>query len=191
MNVLVIQGHPDEESYNVALGRAYIKGARAAGAAVEELVVSELPFDPNLHFGYRKRTELEPCLLKAQELIRWADHLVIVYPIWWGSLPALLKGFFDRVFLPGFAFKKREGSLFWDKYLTGKSARIICTADQPGWFYRLRYQRPSYYALKALTLEYCGIKPVRTTFIGPIRLSKDTFRASWLEKVQKLGRELK
>lgn len=191
MNILVIQGHPDEESYNVALGRAYIEGALAAGATVEELVIAKLNFDPNLRFGYRKRMELEPCLLEAQRLIRWADHLVIVHPVWWGSVPALLKGFLDRMLLPGFAFKKREGSLFWDKYLSGRSARIICTADQPGWFYRLRYRHPSHHALKALTLEFFGIKPVKTTFIGPVRLSEDAFRASWLEKVRNLGHSLR
>jgi len=69
------------------------------------LIINELDFNPNLQFGYRKRTELEPDLLKAQELIKWADHLVWIYPVWWGSIPAIMKGFIDRVFLPGFAFQ--------------------------------------------------------------------------------------
>ena len=186
--ILIIQGHPDHESYGFALAEAYKKGAASSGAEVREIVVAELDFDPNLQYGYRKRTDLEPDLLHAQDLIKWAEHIVVVHPVWWGSVPALLKGFFDRVFLPGFAFKKQEGSLTkWDKLLKGRSAHIISTADQPGWFYRLRYRRPSHHMLKGLVFEFCGVKPVKSTFIGPIRLSKESYRERWLKKVRALG----
>lgn len=184
---LIIQGHPDHESYCRALGNAYKVGALDAGTEVQEIVVSDLNFNPNLQFGYRQRTELEPDLLSAQEKIRWADHLVIVYPLWWGGMPALLKGFFDRTFLPGFAFQKKENSVWWDKYLTGKSARIITTMDQPAWYHWLIYGAPAHKALKKMILEFCGIKPVRITSIGPIRFSKDEFRKKYLEKVKALG----
>lgn len=140
-------------------------------------------------FGYRQRTDLEPDLLAAQEHIRWANHLVWIYPVWWGSLPALLKGFIDRVFLPGFAFRKRENSVWWDKLLTGKSARIISTLDQPAWYYWLVYRRPSHHAMKQLTLHFSGIRPVRTTTIGPLRLSTDTYRQKWLTTIEQLGRQ--
>lgn len=185
--ILIINGHPDAESYNFALAEAYKKGALASGAEVKELIVRDLQFNPNLEFGYRQRTTLESDLLEAQEKIKWANHLVLVFPIWWGAVPAILKGFFDRAFLPGFAFQKRENSLWWDKLLTGKSARIICTLDQPAWYYRIFNGRPGYYAVKKMTLEFCGIRPVRTTTIGPIRLSKDSYRANWLRKVENLG----
>ncbi len=185
--ILIINGHPDRESFNFALAEAYKKGALASNAEVKEIVVRDLNFNPNLQFGYRKRTELEPDLLEAQQKIRWADHIVLVYPVWWGSIPALFKGFFDRVFLPGFAFQKRENSVWWDKLLVNKSARIICTLDQPAWYYWLVYRQPSTYAMKKLTLQFTGIKPVRVTTIGPIRLSKDTYRANWLKKVEALG----
>jgi len=101
---------------------------------------------------------LEPDLLKAQEQLKWAEHIVWVYPVWWGSVPAIMKGFLDRVLLPGFAFKKRDGSIWWDKFMTGKSARIICTLDQPGWFYRLVNGRPSDHAMKKLVCGVCGDK---------------------------------
>lgn len=184
---LIIQGHPDSESYCRALANAYKVGALSAGAEVQEIIVSELKFNPSLEFGYRKRTELEPDLLAAQEKIKWAEHLVIVYPLWWGGVPALLKGFFDRTFLPGFAFQKRENSVWWDKYLTGKSARIITTMDQPAWYHWLIYGEPAHKALKKMILEFCGIKPVKITSIGPIRFSKDEFRKKYLEKVKALG----
>ncbi|MDE1207040.1 NAD(P)H-dependent oxidoreductase [Tenacibaculum larymnensis] len=186
--ILIINGQPDKESFNYALSEAYKTGAKKSTAEVQEINIRELNFNPNLQFGYRKRTELEPDLLEAQEKIKWADHLVLVYPIWWGSVPAIMKGFLDRVLLPGFAFKKREKSLWWDKCFTGKTARIICTLDQPAWYYKWFYRSPSHNAMKKLTLNYIGIKKVRITTIGPIRLSKEKFRAKWLKKVATLGK---
>lgn len=189
--ILIINGHPDEESFNYGLSGAYKAGAQASEAEVQEIRIRDLDFDPNLSFGYRKRTELEPDLRNAQALIKWADHLVWVYPVWWGSVPAMMKGFIDRVFLPGFAFKKREGSVWWDKYLTGKTARLICTLDQPAWYYRWVYGSPSHKAMKKLTMQFVGIKKVKITTIGPIRLSKDAFREKWLQKVEILGKQNK
>lgn len=186
--VLIINGHPDKESFNFGLAEAYKKGVISSGAELKEIAIRDLDFNPNLQFGYRKRTELEPDLLDAQEKLKWADHLVWIYPVWWGSVPALMKGFLDRVLLPGFAFQKRENSLWWDKNFTGKTARIICTVDQPPWFYRLFYRSPSHNAMKKGTLNFIGVSKVRITTIGPIRLSKDEFRAKWLKKIETLGR---
>lgn len=186
--ILIINGHPDEESFNYALSEAYIKGAKVSNAEVKEIRIRTLKFNPNLQYGYRKRTELESDLLNAQELIKWADHLVWVYPVWWGSVPAIMKGFIDRVFLPGFAFKKRENSVWWDKFLIEKTARLICTLDQPAWFYKWINKSPSHNAVKKLTLHFVGIRKVKITTIGPLRLSKDSFRSKWLEKIEKLGR---
>lgn len=185
--ILIIQGHPDPESYNYAIQDAYRKGALNSGAEIREIFVGELEFNPNLRFGYRNRTELEPCLIEAQEKIKWCDHIVLIYPIWWGSMPAMLKGFFDRVFLPGFAFKKRENSVWWDKCLTGKTARVISTLDQPVWYYKLVNGSPTDTVIKRLTFGFCGIKPTKITNIGPLRLSTNSFRESWLKKIEALG----
>jgi len=189
MKVLLINGHPDKESYNHALAKAYQQGVAQSTAEFREIVISDLQFNPNLQYGYRKRTMLEPDLLQAQESIQWADHIVWVYPVWWGSVPALMKGFLDRVLLPGFAFKKREGSVWWDKFLTGKTSRIICTMDQPAWYYRWLNHRPSTVAMKKLTLNFIGISKVSVTPIGPLRLSKEKYRTDWLKKVEALGRK--
>ena len=187
MNILIINGHPDKESYNYALAASYKKGALTSGTELKEINIGELSFNPNLEFGYRKRTTLEPDLIAAQESIKWADHIVWIYPVWWGGVPAIMKGFLDRVLLPGFAFKKREDSVWWDKFLTGKTSRIICTMDQPTWYYRWVNGQPSHTAMKKLCLNFVGIKKVRITAIGPLRLSKDSFRDKWLKKVEKLG----
>lgn len=187
-NILIINGHPDKESYNFAIAESYARGARQSEASVDIIHISNLDFNPNLQYGYRKRTELEPDLLDAQQKLKWADHLVWVYPVWWGSVPGIMKGFLDRVLLPGFAFKKREGSVWWDKFFTGKTARIICTLDQPPWFYRFINSSPSHAAMKKLTMNFIGVKKTRITSIGPLRLSTEKFRKDWLLKVERMGR---
>lgn len=189
--IAIINGHPNKDSFNFGIVKAYREGAKQSGAEVKEITIAALNFDPVLHFGYQKRMELEPDLLKAWEIIQWADHLVWVHPVWWGGMPALMKGFIDRLFLPGLAYKYRENSVWWDKLLTGKTAHIITTLDQPGWYYRLFYGRPSINQLKRSTLEFCGIRPVKVSYIGIIRNSTEIQRDKWLEKVQKLGRGLK
>lgn len=186
--ILIINGHPDKESFNYALSKSYKLGTKKSNTEVKLINIRELNFNPNLEFGYRKRTELEPDLLEAQNKLKWADHLVWIYPVWWGSLPAIMKGFIDRVLLPGFAFKKRANSLWSDKCLTNKTARIICTLDQPSWYYRWYYKRPSTNAMKKLTLYFIGVKKVKVTTIGPIRMSEEKFRKKWLKKVEKLGK---
>lgn len=189
--IAIINGHPNKDSFNFGLAEAYRFGAVETGAEVKEIVIRDLNFNPNLQFGYQKRMELEPDLMKAWEIIQWADHLVWVHPVWWGGFPALMKGFIDRLFLPGMAYKYRENSVWWDKLLKGKTAHIITTLDQPGWYYRLFFGRPSVNQLKKSILEYCGVKPVKLTYIGIIRNSKDEQRDYWLKKLKQFGISLK
>jgi len=185
--IVLITGHPDPKSYCAALSRAYLEGAAGSGAEVRHIDLSQLSFDPNLAFGNRQPMELEPDLLEAQEHIRWADHLVFVYPTWWGAAPALLKGFIDRVFLPGFAYRYRKGSPLWDRLLAGKSARLIVTLDTPSIYNRLVYGRAGYRVMKNNVLGFCGIKPVRITEFTPIRKSSSEQRERWLDQVRRLG----
>jgi len=187
--ILVINGHPNSESFNFGLAAVYREGAEESGAEVRSINIVDLNFNPNLQFGYQKRTELEPDLLRAWEDIHWANHLVWVHPVWWGGLPAIMKGFIDRLFLPGFAFRYRENSLLWDKLLKGKSARIITTLDQPGWYYSLIYGKPSVNQLRRSTLQFCGISPVKVTYLGIIKTSDMTKRDKWLHKIKRLGQK--
>lgn len=190
MNIAVINGHPDPESFCASLAEAYIKGATTRGASVRTIDLSKIKFDPNLKYGYRQRMELEQDLLDAQEIIRWADHLVFVYPIWWGTVPAVMKGFFDRVFLPGFAYKSRPNSITIDKLLQGKSARLIVTMDAPSWYNRFVYRQAGHNMMKHAILNFCGIKPVRITEFQPIKTSTSEMREKWLAQTQKLGEKL-
>lgn len=185
--IVIINGHPHVESFNKGLVDAYYQGAQTTGAEVKIVTLATLAFDPNLRFGYQKRMELEPDLLQAIKLIRWADHLVWIHPVWWGGLPALLKGFIDRTFLPGITYQYRENSMLWDKLLKGKTAHIITTLDQPGWYYRLVYGRPSVNQLKKSTLQFCGVGKVEVTYIGIVRNSTAEQRGKWLTKVKQIG----
>lgn len=186
-NILIINGHPNAESFNFAIADFYKKGAMASKAKVETIVIADLKFNPNLGFGYQKRTELEPDLIASWEKIKKADHLVWIHPVWWGGMPAITKGFIDRLFLPGRAFQYRENSVWWDKLLKGKTAHIITTLDQPGWYYRLFFGRPSVNQLKKSTLEFCGVKPVKVSYVGVVKTSDEEQRKKWLHKIYKLG----
>lgn len=186
-NITIILGHPDAASYCSSIADTYAEAARRAGHEVRLFRLGDIAFDPVLHHGYNKRQELEPGLLEVREAITSANHLVFVYPIWWGSMPALLKGFFDRTFLPGYAFKYRDNSPFWDRLLAGRSADVITTMDTPPWYYRFIYTRPSHHQIRKTILEFCGIKPVRITSFGPVRYAKPEKREQWRRKVEQLA----
>lgn len=185
--ILIINGHPNEDSFNFGLAEAYKKGALQSKAELKEIIIRDLNFNPNLAFGYQKISVLEADLLDAQEKIKWANHLVWVHPVWWGGLPAITKGFIDRVFLPGFGFKYRDNSVWWDKLLAGKTAHIITTLDTPSIYYWFGFGKPSVNQLKKSTLEFCGIKPVKVTYVGPIRNSTIDSRKKMLQKIESLG----
>jgi NAD(P)H dehydrogenase (quinone) len=155
--ILIINGHPNKESFNYGLSEAYKKGAEKSGNEVKEILVGELEFGPNLQYGYQKRTELEPDLLKAWKKIEWAEHIVWIYPLWWGFMPAILKGFIDRLFLPNFAFQYKENSTQWDKLLKGKTAHIINTMDYPVWYYRWFLRERGTKIMKNMILSFVGV----------------------------------
>ena len=129
--ILLINGHPDKESLCFSLAESYQKGALASDAECKLVNLVDWDFSPILIYGYRVVSVLEPDLVKIQQDILDADHLFFLYPTWWGTNPALLKGFIDRIFLPGFAFKYHKDSHFGDKLLTEKTARLIITMDAP------------------------------------------------------------
>ena len=188
--IVIILGHPDANSFSGAMADAYHQAALAAGHSVQLFRLGEIDFDPVLRHGYNQRQELEPGLQAIREAISAAAHLVFVYPIWWGSMPALLKGMFDRVFLPGYAFKYREGSQLWDRLLSGRSAHALVCMDTPPWYFRLVYRMPGHHQMKRTILEFCGIKPVKITSFGPVRHATAEQRERWLEQVRSFARRL-
>jgi NAD(P)H dehydrogenase (quinone) len=186
--VLIINGHPNKKSLCNGITEAYYQGSSSAGNEVEVIHLSELNFSLNLSYGYSQRTELESDLIMAQQKITWANHIVIIHPVWWGGVPALLKGFFDRVLLPGFAFKYRENGQLWDKLLTDKTGHLIYTTDTPVWLYRYFFMAPSVNQVKKRVMHFFGITPVKVTAIAPIRKSTQKFREHWLAKIEQLAK---
>lgn len=188
--VLIINGHPDKESFNYALSEAYKKGVNTSNAMVTQINISELEFNPNLKFGYRKRMDLEPDLVAAIDKIKKADHMVWLFPMWWYGYPAIMKGFIDRTFLPGITYQPIEGKPLPEKLLKGKSARLIITADTPKWYDFLIMKRPAINQFKKGTLQFCGINPVKVTYIATMKNSSSDFREKWLRKISVLGEQL-
>lgn len=188
--ILVIDGHPNKDSLCFSLAEAYIEGAKEAGYEVAKLQLMDLDFDPILRYGYQKRMDLEPDLLSALELLKWADHLVWVHPVWWSALPALVKGFLDRLFLPSLTYNTIPNSYRMEGLLKNKTAHIIATLDQPGWFYRLYFGAPSEKQLKS-SLKLCGIKTKKVSYFGIVKTSTDERRKTWIEKVKEMGKRAK
>lgn len=189
-NILLILGHPSENSFCNALLEAYKKGAEQIGTNCKTIYISKLDFNVNLADGYRKgdALQLEEDLIKSQELIKWADHVVIAFPNWWGFMPAVTKGFIDRVFLPGFAFKNHSGKTFPEQLLKGKSMRVLVTMDTPKFWFYLVHRASLYLILKKVVFGYVGFKPISFSTFGFMRKSTEKQRSIWLKNVEQLGK---
>ena len=189
MRCLLILAHPRRDSLCGALFDAYAAGAREAGVECRELILSEMKFDPNVHTASPEQQSLEPDLVRAQRDIHWAEHLVFVYPTWWGTFPALLKGFLDRVMTPGFAFRHVTHDK-WDKLLTGRTADLITTMDTPPLIYRFVYREPGRQALVRATLGYFGVRAARIEAFGPVVASITAQRSLWRGRARASGSRL-
>ena len=191
MNVLIIMAHPRKDSFSGAIARTYKETAESLGLHVRQLDLVDHEFDLNVITVSPRQQHHERFIIDAQHHIIWADHLVFVYPTWWGAMPALLKGFFDRAFTPGFAFKELEENQSWEKLLKGKSAQLITTMDTPLWVYRWIYKNPGHNAIGKATLEFCGITPVRRLAFSPVKYSTPNQREKWLQRVEKQALKLR
>jgi NAD(P)H dehydrogenase (quinone) len=184
--ILVFLGNPTTESYSGKLASSYEEGAREAGFEVERINIADLKFDPILHMGYKEIQQLEPDLLKMQEKINWADHIVIVYPNWWCTMPAVLKGMFDRMWLPGFAFNFDKQTKKLIQRLTGKTARIIIVAGTHSpfmtWWKFGDYTNEISHGI----LGFSGIK-TRVSAYGPTEKVSPDVLDHWAQSVKKLG----
>lgn len=188
MNVLVVMGHPRQDSFCAALAEAYLEGARSAGTNVEVLMLTELQFDPHVRMDSPENQQLEPDLQRAAGLLEWADHLVFVYPTWWGTMPALLKGFLDRLLMPDDAFRYfGPRAIDCEGLWTAKSAQLVTTMDTPPVIYRWIYKKPGMHAMRNATLGFCGVKPVHSLAFGPMRTSSQHQREAWLETTRRAG----
>jgi putative NADPH-quinone reductase len=188
--ILILLGHTDPDTYTGALANAYQEGAVEAGHEVRRVNIGDMQFDPILHKGYKEIQVLEPDLLELQDSFRWADHIVIVYPNWWNTMPAIVKGLFDRFWIPGFAFNFNKETKKIDQHLKGKTARVIIVAGTNSpfktWWYYGDYTNEIQHGI----LEFAGIKTKVSAF-GPCEKVSDTCRDNWLKQVVALGKQAK
>lgn len=189
--IFVLLGHPDKSGFCGEMADAYCESARSAGHTVERMNIGEMQFDPILHKGYRARQELEPDLVRFQQLVTDSDHFVIIYPVWWVGMPAILKGLFDRAWLPGSAFrylKTKEGkrTIFWERLFRGKTARTIIGSGTHPLLVRLLPGNVNA-QLKWGILWFAGFR-VSTTWFGPSENIPEGRKARWLRHVKVLGR---
>lgn len=185
--VLVIDAHPRAGSLTGALADHYAQAADQAGHAVQRIALRDLGLQLDLSQGYAQLPEPEPGLLRLQQAIVQAQHLVWAFPVWWGSVPALLKGTLDRALLPGFAFRYHPGQLRVEPLLGGRSARLLVCMDTPPWFYRWVQRAPALHMMRRTVLGFVGMRPVRASTFGPVINSRPPERERWLAIARRLG----
>jgi len=183
--ILVLLGHPDKVSLCCELSDSYAKGAKLSGHEVKRVNIGDLKFDPILHHGYKVIQELEPDLKQLQEDIKWCDHLVIVYPSWWSTMPALLKGLFDRMWLPGFAYNFNKNGFGWKRLLKGRTATVFVTSDSPPLVARLLFGDNTNEIQDGI-LWFSGIH-TKMKKCGPMKKISPENRAKWVSKFEKWG----
>ena len=188
--IFVLLGHPDNDSFNGALADAYVRGAKAAGHDVRITKIADMKFDPILHKGYRVIQSYEPDLVTFQENVRWSDHFVTIYPTWWSTMPAIMKGLLERVWMPAFGYRFWKGTTIpgWSRLLKGRTARVITTSDSRPlsmWFLFGTGNTNSY---SRAILWFSGFS-VRTTWFNGMKKSTPARLQTIISKVEKLGKK--
>ena len=187
--IAIVVGNPQSGSYGEALGEAYQRGAESAGHEAKLFVLARMNFDAILREGYRRLQPFEPDLVAAREAFLACDHVVFVFPLWCGDMPAIMKGFIERLIQPDLlAIHASGGKASW-KVFKGKSAHVIMTMGMPGLIYRWYYGAHALKLLKRNILHFIGIKPVRSTIYGMIETVGDDKRKQWLREVEALGHQ--
>lgn len=184
--VLTILGHPRSQSLCGGLAEDYVAGASAAGAETKFLRIAALNLDwaaPADSPG----AAAHPTVAEVQESLRWADHIALVYPNWWGAAPGQLRTLLERVLLPGFAYKYHTHGSGWDRLLAGRTGELLVTMDTPPFIHKWMFGAAGDRIMAKRTLDFCGVKPVRSTHFGPVRTSTQEGRKRWLAKASALG----
>ena len=190
--ILVLNGHPGARSLSQHFTTLYAQAARAAGAEVRLHELSQMDFDMDFGQGnYSQFKPLEPVLEGFLSDLEWADHFVVATPMWWGGLPAKLKGLFDRSFIPGRTFNTKVTRMGMPTpVLTGKTARVIMTSDTPAWFERLIYRRAIMHQITKQILAFVGIKPTRYTYFSGASDATEQQVKGWSATVTALGQSM-
>lgn len=188
MNILIIYAHPNQQSFNSAILKV-VQEKLSKNHKVNTIDLYEEKFDPILRFdNTHKRRDLNTVtdMEKYRNLITWADHIIFIYPIWWGGMPAILKGFIDRVFTADFAYSYGKRGLIGK--LQGKSAWIITTHNTPSFV--LPFIQDYGKVLKNQILKICAVAPVKLTQLTNVEKISDEQRQQFLESIAQVARHI-
>ncbi|NJD31136.1 MAG: NAD(P)H-dependent oxidoreductase [Gammaproteobacteria bacterium] len=187
--ILIIDGHPDPTGAHFVheLADFYRQGAREGGHAVKVIRVGELRFPLLRNARSYVKGKVPPSILAAQKAITWADHIVVFYPLWLGTMPAKLKGFLEQVMRPGFAFAERGAGQHPQRLLKGRSARIVVTRGMPELFDEVDRSPRSIRNIVSDVLELCGVRPVRVMVVEGTETMTDVERDKAHYDMRRLG----
>lgn len=181
--IFIWVAHPKAGSLNAALAERYAKGARAKGAEVRIMHLSEMATVT----GYDAEAALSPDVKAWQDNIRWADHVMIVHPYWWGAMPAQAKAVMDAGLHSGFAYKYHGRGMGWDKLLAGRTGDAIITSDTPPLLDTVLYRRPGRRVMRNQVMKFVGVKPKTVVQLGSVKLAKPEKIAGWLKRAEQMG----
>lgn len=184
--IFIWVAHPKPNSLSGALAARYATGAEAKGAEVRIMALSDMQIDPEFD-GYGAPQRLAPDLAAWQDNIRWAEHVMIVHPYWWGAMPNKAKAVLDAGLLPGFAFKYHDRGMGWDRLLTGRTGDAIITSDTPPWFDTLIYRSPGRRVMRNQVMKFTGIKPRQVIQIGSVKMATPAKIDGWLAQAETMG----
>ena len=185
--IAIIQGHPDAAGHHLlnAMADAYAEAAASAGHEVRRVEVAAHDFPVVRTQADFETGEVPSALVQARDDMRWAEHWVFLFPLWHGTMPALLKAFLEHIFRPGFAMEYREKQ-FPRRLLAGRSARIVVTMGMPVMLYRWYFGALGVRAFERSMLSFAGIKPIRESFYG-LTFADEKKRLRWIEEMRGHG----
>jgi len=187
--IAIIQGHPDPAGGHFcnALAEAYRDGAEAAGHTVDIVETSRLNLPYLRNMAQWEAPPEDEGIVQMQGIVGAADHLVIIYPLWLGDMPAVLKSALEHLSCGGFVMAVDDDG-HWQAKLKGKSARVVVTMGMPALVYRLFFLSHSLKSLERNILKFAGVKPVRTTLMGQVEgEGRAARRDGWLAQMRSLG----
>ncbi|ADL53033.1 NAD(P)H-dependent oxidoreductase [Clostridium cellulovorans] len=191
MNHLVVFAHPNPKSFCKGILDTVVDASKEKGATVRVRDLYEIGFDPILKpadFVALQSGKVLEDISAEQENIKWADVITFVYPVWWASVPAILKGYVDRVFSYGFAYTSENGAP--KGLLTGKKGLLFCTTGSPNEAYSASGMHNS---MKQATdqgiFNFSGIEDVKHIFFGAVPYVTDEIRGDYLKEVSKIVKE--
>ncbi|HOF06179.1 MAG TPA: NAD(P)H-dependent oxidoreductase [Syntrophales bacterium] len=186
MKSLIVYCHPNPKSFNHAILETVSETLVSLGREVVVRDLYALSFDPVLKpadFEGLQSGNLPADIIKEQEFITWADALIVIHPLWWTGLPAMFKGYIDRVFCYGFAYSFDAKGLV--PHLRGKKILIINTQGTP----RKAYEESGMFGALQMTSDkgiygFCGLEIVDHLFLAAVPMVKDEVRRGYLEEVR-------